>query len=321
MIDTVEKDMHILRYFSSFISVSGGRVINITEPKLTSCPLAEHLYQGFQRVNNTDKEAVKREIKEAIESKIRDCGLFTAKRVLFADKIAIPYGASEMLMFALKKRVVDAAVIVCDGAGTVITDNGEVAQGIGARMNSLLFTSPISATIGRLRKFGCRVVFENALIDQVKGVEKAIESGYKRIAVTVSGHDADNLKEIRRLGSSDTVITILVVCTTGISAAKIEQARQYADLVWSCASQEVRRKIGSMALLQISKAIPVFVLTQRGIDFIAAYAQDEAPLRELDEGRQYLVSNEPGERKIKLGNMLSYLRQAKLPDGIMAVRH
>ncbi|MDD5196726.1 MAG: DUF2099 family protein [Candidatus Omnitrophica bacterium] len=314
MADTIERDMHVLRYFSSVISVSEGKVINVTDPALTFCPLASHFYKGFKNIDGADKEAVKREIKKAIESKIRDYGFFTPKRNLSCSDTAIPYGASEMLMFALKKKAIDAAVVVCDGAGTVITDNGEVVQGIGARMNSLLLTSPIKKIIACLKGLGCGVVFDHALIDQVKGVEKAIKAGYMKIAVTVSGHDSEKLKEIRGLESSYGVsLTVLVVCTTGIAESKIEQIRSYADIVWSCASWDIRQKIGKIALLQISKQIPVFVLTQKGIDFLAAYADDRDILCGLDRYKQYLISNEPAGEKVRLGNFGSFLREEKLP--------
>ncbi|MDD5518991.1 MAG: DUF2099 family protein, partial [Candidatus Omnitrophica bacterium] len=209
---------------------------------------------------------------------------------------------------------IDAAVVVCDGAGTVITDNGEVVQGIGARRNSLLLTSPIKKIIACLKGLGCGVVFDHALIDQVKGVEKAIKAGYMKIAVTVSGHDSEKLKEIRGLESSYGVsLTVLVVCTTGIAESKIEQIRSYADIVWSCASWDIRQKIGKIALLQISKQIPVFVLTQKGIDFLAAYADDRDILCGLDRYKQYLISNEPAGEKVRLGNFGSFLREEKLP--------
>jgi len=314
MMNTSERDIHILRYFSSFISVSDGKVINVTEPSLAFCPLASHLYKGFKNIECVDKEAVKREIKKAIESKISDYGFFTPKRKLLCGDTAIPYGASEMLMFALKGKAIDAAVIVCDGAGTVVTDNGEVVQGIGARMNSLLLTSPIKEIISRLKALGVYVIFDNALIDQVKGVEKAIDAGYKNIAVTISGHDSEKLKEIRRLESSgDATITILVVCTTGITSAKIDEIRRYADIVWSCASWDIRQKIGAIALLQISKQIPVFVLTQKGVDFLGAYADNCDSLSDLDGSKQYLISNEPVGEKVRLGNFNSFLREEKLP--------
>lgn len=305
------RDIHILRYFSSFISVSEGRIINVTDPVISHCPLASHLYKGIRAVDSVDKEALKSEIGRAIESKIRDFGLFTARRALTEYSAAIPYGASEMLMFALRKRAIDAAVVVCDGAGTVVTDRGEVVQGIGSRMNSLILTSPIRETIERLKELGASVVFDNALIDQAKGVEKAIKSGYGKIAVTLSGHDADRLKDIRSLESKTAAITILVVCTTGISDEKVGLIGRYADLVWSCASKEVRQMVGAAAKLQISKLIPVFALTRKGIAIVAAYAKDERPLWAMKSGRQYIISNERRGSRVTLGSTTAFLTEAR----------
>ncbi len=311
---TADRDIHVLMYFSSFISVSGGRVINVTDPMLAFCPLASHLYKGFERGILFDKEAIKREIKKVIEAKIEAYGFFTAKRKLLCSDTAIPYGASEMLMFALKKKVIDAAVVVCDGAGTVVTDSGDVAQGIGARMNSLMLTSPIDDTKERLKELGCQVVFDHALIDQAEGVKTAIQHGYERIAVTIGGHDTEKLKEIRQWESSAGVtVTILVVCTTGITSDRIERICYDADLVWSCASQEIRRDVGSQAILQISKQIPVFALTQRGVGLFAAMAEDGAPWETLETNKQYLFSREPGGREVKFGRSKAFLREEKLP--------
>jgi len=307
------RDIHILRYFSSFISISEGQVINITDPKLAFCPLASHLYKGLKITDKMAGEALKCEIKKAIESKIRDFGIFTSRRTFLAENVSIPYGASEMLMFALNKKAIDAAVIVCDGAGTIITDRGNIAQGVGARMNSLLLTSPIKRIQDYLKRAGCHIISENAFIDQVKGVKEAIHSGYKRIAVMVCGHDSDKLKIIRRMESAEIAVTILSVCTTGISEANVREIKNYADIVWSCASQEVRQNIGSAAILQISKQLPVFVLTQMGIDFVATYARDAAALRKIDRSRQYLISNESEGYKIRLGNTNNCLREEKLP--------
>jgi len=308
-----DRDIHVLRYFSSFISVSRGKVINITDPKIEFCPLASYLYKDFKTVDMTDKEALKCEIKKAIESKIRDFGLFTPGRIFASENISIPYGASEMLMFALHKKGIDAAVVVCDGAGTIITESGKIVQAIGARMNSLLVTSPIKEIRDHLKLAGCCLISDIASIDQIRGVERAIQSGYKRIAVTVCGHDSDKFKAIRKLESSGISITILSVCTTGISQANAQEIKDYADIVWSCASLDIRRTIGPEALLQISKQIPVFILTKRGIDFVSSYAENSIFLRRLDKRKQYLISNQASGQRIKIGNRIAYLRRVRPP--------
>jgi len=310
------RDIHVLKYFSSFVSVSRGKVINITEPTLTFCPLAEHLYKDFSAIFGNNKRVVKNAIKKAIESKIKDYGFFTNDRKFSFDDVTIPYGASEMISFALRKKVIEAAVVVCEGAGTVITDKPEVVQGIGARMNSLLLTSPIKGIIQNLKTSGCRVVFENALIDQVRGIEEAVKAGHKTIAVTVCGYSAEDLKTIRSLEKGYGVsIVCLTVCTTGITEDKINMIRDYADLVWSCASSDVRRIIGPLAVLQLSRQIPVFVLTKKGIDFISAYAREEEIIKNLDIKKQYLLSNEPGGQCVYLGGFKAYICESKLPIG------
>jgi putative methanogenesis marker protein 8 len=308
------RDIHVLKYFSSFVSVSYGKVINITEPTLSFCPLADHLYKDFSGSRDNNKEALKNAIKKAIESKIKDYGFFTNERKISSDDVAIPYGASEMISFALRKKAIDAAVIVCEGAGTVITDKPEIVQGIGARMNSLLLTSPIKGIIKKLKTAGCRVAFENALIDQVRGVKDAIKAGYKNIAVTVCGHSAEDLKTLRSLEEENGIHLItLAVCTTGIAKDKVSMIRDYADLVWSCASFNIRRMLGPLAVLQLSRQIPIFVLTKKGIDFISTYAREGEIIKNLDIKKQYLVSNEPSGQCVHLGSFKTFISESKLP--------
>ena len=316
LIDTYsnENDLHILRYFSSYITVADKQVVNVTDPTLKACPLAGYLYKDFKSIDNTDKESLKQVIKRIIEDKIREYGFFTEKRNLLSTDITVPYGASEMIMMALNNKAVDAAVIVCDGAGTVVTNKGDVVQGIGARMNSLFYTSPIKDTIKRLKQSGSDVVFANARIDQFKGVEKAIQNGYRKIVVTINASDAEKIGEIRKLeSSSGTAVTVLVVCTTGITGMEIDMIRRYADIVWSCASWDIRNNVGAVSLLQVSKQIPLFVLTPNGIKFISAYSDNESLFLEEDKQKQYLISNEPIGKNIKMGNFNSYLREEKLP--------
>ncbi len=313
--DSINKrDIHVLKYFSSFVSVSYGKVINITDPTLNFCPLAEHLYKDFSGIRGNDKAAIKNAIKKAIELKIKDYGFFTDDRKLSYGDVSIPYGASEMLMFALRKNAIDAAVVVCEGAGTVITDAPEIVQGIGARMNSLLLTSPIKGIIGKLKTAGCRIVSENALIDQFQGAREAIKAGYKTIAVTVSGDSAENLKRLRLLEKENGVkIILLAVCTTGVDRDKIALIGDYADLVWSCASFDVRQMIGPLSIMQLSKQIPVFVLTKNGVNFVSAYADESQLINSLDTKKQYLFSNEYSKQCVHLGSFKVFISESKLP--------
>ncbi len=308
------QDLHVLKYFTSFISVSGGKVIHVTEPALAFCPLASHLYPSCREGQGGDSWVLRGFIKDAIESKIRDFGYFTGERKFFADQKRIPYGASEMISTALKKEFIDSAVIVCEGAGTVITDHSDLVQGIGARMNTLLMTSPISGILKKLYDSGVCILSDTGRIDQMEGVREAVKRGGQKIAVTVSGVQSTLLPQIREIEKeSGAQIYCLSVCTTGIEPEQIELIRKYSDLVWSCASGEVRKCIGKEALIQLSELIPVFVLSEKGLRFTQAYGDAPELLSGLKPDRQYLISVRPGMRSARLGNRMQFLSEAKLP--------
>lgn len=308
-------DCHILRFFSSFVAVSHGRVISVTEPVMSYCPLAWTLYKKIRELKRNDAEAVKEQIREIVERKIERFGFFTERRVLEGSDISVPYGASEILMYAVRKKEIDAAVLVCDGAGSVVATLPEVIQGIGARMNGLFYTTPITATIEKLKRSGTAVIFPDARIQQMGAVEYACQRGHKKIAVTVNASMArEGLKEIRALEKKyDAAIIIFVVCTTGIGMQRVLEIKEYADLVWACASQEVRQVIGPAALLQVSEAIPVFILTQKGLNVLSAYSDSETDLKSLDLNEQYLISRQTRGKRIRMGKQMAGLSRVSLP--------
>jgi len=220
-----------------------------------------------------------------------------------------------MLMYALKKKEIDSAVVVCDGAGTIITDKPDIVQGIGARMNGLFYTTPIDKLIKNLERNNCYIVFpETADINQISGLEKAAELGYKKIAVTINGYMGDDLAKISEVEKKYNIfITSLAVCTTCIDERRIKKIKEHADLVWSCASGGIREIIGKKAILQVSIGIPVFVLTKKGLDFISSYSSNKEVFRDLDIRNQYLISSSHKGKRINIGNLNSYLTEAKLP--------
>jgi len=304
------KDLHIVRLLSAFVAISNGQVVALTEPLLEYCPLMNLLYPQMRRAG--DSQTVKDAIKKIIAEKISNFGQFTGKRTLETQDIAVSYGASEMLMYALRKKVIDAAVVVCDGAGTVITDSADVVQGIGARMNGLFYTSPIRPTIDHLSQLGCHVPFaETANVNQVGGLKAAAQLGYKRIGITINAC-MDNLAEVSQIASDYGVEVIsLVICTTGIGTNELRLVRKHADLIWGCASAGVR-KLGEEAVLQLSIAIPVFVFTKKGLRLASAYS-DNNLIEELDTQKQYLISSTYKGQGITIGNFDAQLSEHKLP--------
>ncbi len=121
------QDLHILKSCSAFVSVTEGRVFYITEPKAGFCPLARYLYRDML-LRGSDKDSIREGIKRVVEFKIKKYGFFTPGRRFDLCDAQIPYGASEIMMFALREKALDAAVIVCDGAGTVICSSPEILQ-------------------------------------------------------------------------------------------------------------------------------------------------------------------------------------------------
>lgn len=189
-------------------------------------------------------------------------GQFTDRRKIIDHEKYVPFGATEIIMEALTANLLDAAVVACDGAGTVITHNPEIVQGIGGRMSGLVYTTPRKNVIRRLEKEGAAVVDpETARIDAVKGAKKALRS-YRKIAVTVTA-----CKDIETLRNLSENIALFVVHTTGISPQQAYYTTK-ADIVWGCASKYIRDIAGPRSLLQLGVGIPVFVLTEWGLNLI-----------------------------------------------------
>ena len=274
------KDIHVVRYFSSLVTISNGQVIKVTNPTILYCPLAGFLYRGIKKSAGFYTARLKDEIKKTIEDKITRFGFCAKDRMLWKDDAIIPYGASELLSHGLKNRVIDSAVVVCDGAGTVITAIPQVVQGIGARMHTMLKTSHIPEVAIKLRRYGCHVLNEKGSIDQMAGVIEAAKKGHKKVAVTVSAFGEEKLGSIRaiedRCGIS---LTILVVCTTGIRENRLAEIEKYADIVWSCNSKDIRTRLGKNAIETLSNVLPVHILTEKGKRFISEYSPNIFEMR------------------------------------------
>jgi putative methanogenesis marker protein 8 len=280
------KDLHIVRYFSSLITISDGKVTKVTKPTISHCPLAGFFYKGLKRSGDLPLPRLKDEIKKVIEGKIEQFGFCSKKRLLWDNGESVPYGASEIIAHGLKNKIIDSSVIVCDGAGTVVVSIPRVVQGIGARMHSVLRTSVIPEVIDRLHQYGCHTINNSGAIDQKRGVIEAAKEGYRNIAVTVNAYQGESLNSIRALEKQYGVsLIILAICTTGISGDRISEIEKYADLVWACRSREVRNVLCVKAIEILSNAAPVYVLTQKGKIFIASYSPNIFRMRKKTERR------------------------------------
>ena len=294
-------DFHLTRIMGAWVVVSQGKVVEVDRTgALCSCPLQSML-------SDADIETYAME-------KITQLKQFTPERGIWQSGLAVPFGASEMLMAALRQGTIDCAITVCDGAGTVVTSVPEVAQGIGARMNGVFFTSPIPPVQERLRSHNC-ILLDHARINQAEGLQKAIEAGFTRIAVTVNARLGERLEDLRRLETEAGVsVTIAAVCTTGTTEARTDEVVAASDLAWACASRCVRER-GMKARLQVTQGIPIFVYTRKGIEFLAAYSDQPGAeiLRALDPDKQYLLGGGAIGPAIVLGKARLRVREASLP--------
>lgn len=258
---------HELYCCGARVLVKDGKVNVLTEPRVSHCPLHEALYG----VNVIDRVSVK----QSIEKKIREFG-FCRERRLFQETLIVPYGSSEIISVCMRKGLLDCAVTVCDGAGTVITSNPALVQGIGARLSGLIRTSPIAGTIKQIKTGGGMVLDEaSARIDQAEGVFKAVELGFRRIAVTVAGFTSESIEEIRRIPNKKPVrIAIFSICNTCAQDDDVRRIIAGADVVCASASQLIRERVGPKALVQLGLTIPVFALTRLGKELLLSYLME-----------------------------------------------
>jgi len=245
------------------VRISEKGVEVLSKPLIEYCPLHEALY-GTKQI---DAEAVRR----SVEMKIAGFGFCCANRVFDAEPV-VAYGASEMMRIWLEKGLVDCAIVVCEGTGTVLTSNGRLVQAIGARLTGIIRTSPIPEIIERIKSEGGFVLDEKtAVIDQVAGVKKALNLGFKRVAVSVAGFQAGAISEIRNLEAGEKAeVLIFSVCNTCVGGEDLKHIAK-ADIVCASASKIIREEIGEKALLQLGVSIPVYALTEKGKNYVLAY--------------------------------------------------
>ncbi len=249
-----ENDEHIIEAIGrSRIVIRNGRVIEVGEAHITDCPLAKRFAHPIPAIT---KDA----IRENIEHRIKAFGMCTKDREILDSREFVGFGASELLSFGLHTGMIDAAVLVCDGAGTVIVTKPAMAQGIGGRMSGLVKTSPHTSVMDRIEQGGGLVLDrEHARIDQLAGVALALAEGYRNIAVTVATPETAGL--IHRI-HPDTLI--FAVHVTGLSHNEAELLVSSSDLVTACASKTIREIAGAGALLQAGISVPIFAMTRKG---------------------------------------------------------
>ena len=138
---------------TSRVTVADGKVVDVGKSRIRWCPL-------FDKIHGI-KEITEDAVRANMEFRIAELGMFTKARNLDVD-VFVNFGASEVMMTGLRTGLIDTTVTACDGAGTVITDNPGLVQGMGAQISGLVETEPIPEIIDGIEKRGGIVIDPDA---------------------------------------------------------------------------------------------------------------------------------------------------------------
>jgi putative methanogenesis marker protein 8 len=247
------------------VVVENGKVIEVGQPQTDYCPI-------FAKVRNI-RQFTPESVRSNIEFRIEDFGMFTGGREIEME-IFVGFGASETFMTALSRGLLDSCVTACEGAGTVIASSPTLAQGIGSRISGLVETTPIPELIHRIEGAGGTVLDPvTTALDQVAGVEKAIEMGHRRIGVSVvCAPDVRKMRELEK--QHDVEIITFGVHVTGMGEDEAKEFISLVDITTGCASCHIRDQIKGHALAQFGTAIPIFAITRRGKEMLLERAKE-----------------------------------------------
>lgn len=252
-------DKHVIEALGrAKVTIQDGKVVDVGDPVINYCPLFDK-HRGIKELN-------KEEITKNIQFRIDDFGMCTKNRQLRL-KDFLSFGISEILSTLLADNLIDCAVMVCEGCGTVIVTESELAQGVGGRVSGLYETSPIPELI---EEFGPNHVLdsETAKIDQVEGFRLAIENGYKSIAVTIAyPDDGIILRELEK-EYDDVNLYLFAVHTTGLKREEAELIFDCSDVVTACASKHIRDIAEEEEVFSVGTSIPIYAGSEIGEEFI-----------------------------------------------------
>lgn len=269
-------DEHVIEALGKTrVVVKNGKVIEVGKPKIDYCPIFDK-YRGIKKLTPEN-------VRENIEFRINDFGMCTSDRTL-RMKDFLSFGVSETLSTLIEDKIIDSVVTVCEGCGTVIITESDLIQGIGGRVSGLVSTSPLKNVIEDLGKENV-LNPENAEINQVNGVLKAVNMGYKKLAVTVvSSNDIEKIRAIEK-EQEDVKIYIFVAHISEISKEEAETILNNADVVTGCASKYIRERGMEKGLFKAGDCIPIFGVTEEGKDFLKRRIERIGGLKEKKDAK------------------------------------
>ena len=247
-------DRHVIEALGKAeVVIENGKITYIGEPVVDYCSI----FDNGQHNGDLTKEF----IKSNIEKRIEEFGMCTPQRSIDVED-TMSFGTSETLKTNMINGNVDCVVGACEGVGTLLIDDAELVQGVGGRVSALISTTPIDEVMD---KVGRENVLnpETAELNPLKGLEMAIERGYKNIAITII--PTEMVKDLRQYPKPEDVnIYIFVAHTTNVSKKEAEMLFDYADVISGCSSINIRETAEERKPYYAGKKVPLYAVTENG---------------------------------------------------------
>ncbi len=247
-------DRHVIEALGKAeVVIENGKITYIGEPVVDYCSI----FDNGQHNGDLTKEFIKSNINKRID----EFGMCTPQRSIDVED-TMSFGTSETLKTNMINGNVDCVVGASEGVGTLLIDDAELVQGVGGRVSALISTTPIDEVMD---KVGRENVLnpETAELNPLKGLEMAIERGYKNIAITII--PTEMVKDLRQHPKPEDVnIYIFVAHTTNVSKKEAEMLFDYADVISGCSSINIRETAEERKPYYAGKKVPLYAVTENG---------------------------------------------------------
>lgn len=247
-------DRHVIEALGKAeVVIENGKITYIGEPVVDYCSIFDN--------GRHNGDLTKEFIKSNINKRIDEFGMCTPQRSIDVED-TMSFGTSETLKTNMINGNVDCVVGACEGVGTLLIDDAELVQGVGGRVSALISTTPIDEVMD---KVGRENVLnpETAELNPLKGLEMAIERGYKNIAITII--PTEMVKDLRQYPKPEDVnIYIFVAHTTNVSKKEAEMLFDYADVISGCSSINIRETAQERKPYYAGKKVPLYAVTENG---------------------------------------------------------
>jgi hypothetical protein len=150
-----EHEAHITRMFGSFIylkRIDGAlKAVHATPIPIRYCPLTRQMLLEvggevaaniLKSMDEGSSDSQPQMMRALVDDVVIKGGIFDTSRPLNSCEANVLFGASETMSSAFRSGLLDAAVIVSNNLGTIITTDFANTQGAVKRMTGLFATSP-----------------------------------------------------------------------------------------------------------------------------------------------------------------------------------